>query len=107
LTYFSKLDITDAFYNVRVKKGHEWKTAFRCIYEVYEYKVMPFGISNAPSVFQPFLNAIISQVAPNNVLVYLDDILIATNTRKKNNAITRQIIEALLSRKFYRKSEKC
>jgi hypothetical protein len=69
--------------------------------------VMPFRISNAPFDFQRFLNAKISHIDPNNVYVYLDNILIPTNTGEENIAITCQIIQSPFSRKLYEKSRKC
>jgi len=50
-TIYTKLDIRDAYYNLRIAKGDEWKTAFRTRYGLYEYCVMPFGLTNAQASF--------------------------------------------------------
>jgi len=51
-TIYTKLDIRDADYNLRIRAGDEWKTVFRTQYRLYEYCIMPFGLTNAPASFQ-------------------------------------------------------
>jgi len=48
---YTKLDIQDAYYNLRIAKGDEWKTAFQTRYGLYKYCYMPFGLTNAPASF--------------------------------------------------------
>ena len=49
--WLNELDLKNGFNLIRVKEGDEWKTAFKTRYGMFEYKVMPFGLANAPSVF--------------------------------------------------------
>ena len=62
LKYFSKLDLKSAFNLIRIKKGHEWKTAFRTKYGHFQYNKIPFGTKNAPGHFQAFVNNIFSDL---------------------------------------------
>jgi hypothetical protein len=47
-----KLDVKDAYHNLRIAKGDEWKIVFQTKYGLYEYLVMPFGLTNALASFQ-------------------------------------------------------
>ena len=48
---FTKLNLKDAYYRIRIRKGDEWKTAFRTRYDYFEYLIMSFGLINAPATF--------------------------------------------------------
>jgi len=49
--WFTKIDLRDAFYSIRIAEGEEWKTAFRTQYRLYEFLVMPFGLTNALATY--------------------------------------------------------
>ena len=73
---FTKLDIRDAYYRVRIREGDEWKTAFRTRYGHFEYTVVPFGLTNAPATFQAYINKALVGLLNISCIVYLDDILV-------------------------------
>ncbi len=77
---FSKLDLRSAYNLIRIRRGDEWKTAFVTPTEHYEYRVMPYGLSNSPSVFQNFMHEIFRDKINRFVLIYIDDILIYSPT---------------------------
>jgi len=73
---FTKLDLKAGYHLIRMRKGDEHKTAFRTRYGQYKYKVMPFGLVNSPAKFQTMINKILREFLDHGVVVYLDDILI-------------------------------
>jgi hypothetical protein len=74
--FFTALDLRGAYNLIRMKKGEEWKTAFRTRYGYYEYMVMPFRLTNAPAVCQALINNVLREHLDITVVAYLDDILV-------------------------------
>src|SRR5436853_1971119 len=77
--YYTKLDIIAAFNRLRIAEGDEWLTAFRTRYGLFEYLVMPFGLANAPSSFQHFVNDTLRPYLDVFCTAYIDDILVYSN----------------------------
>ncbi len=71
---FTELDLRNAYHLVRYKEGDEWKTAFNTPVGHFEYRVLPFGLVNAPAVFQALVNDVLRDMINVFVFVYLDDI---------------------------------
>ena len=81
---YSKFDIIAAFNEIRIKKGHEEKTAFLTRYGLYEYVVMPFGLCNAPATFQAFINETLREYLDVFCTAYLDDILVYSSSMQEH-----------------------
>ncbi|KAH9268689.1 hypothetical protein BASA83_009169, partial [Batrachochytrium salamandrivorans] len=81
---FTTLDLRGAYNLLRIKEGDEPKTSFITKYGQFEFLVMPFGLANAPAQFQRMMNALFRDVVGKHVLVYLDDIVIYSDTMDKH-----------------------
>jgi hypothetical protein len=81
---------------VHIKAGDEWKTTFCCKFGSFEYNVIPFGLTNAPTAFQSFMNDIFADIRDEFVVVYLDDILIYSDDPSKHDDHVRLILERLI-----------
>ncbi|PRP72873.1 hypothetical protein PROFUN_17034, partial [Planoprotostelium fungivorum] len=79
---FTTLDLKDAYWLCRIRSGDEWKTAFRTRFGMFEYLVMPFGLSNAPGNFQTHINRCFHDMLDIFVQIYLDDFLIFSETEE-------------------------
>ena len=101
------LDLTSGYWQVRIADKDIPKTAFNTRYGKYEFLVMPFGLTNAPSTFQTLMNSILRPYIDRFVLVYLDDILIYSNSSEKHRAHVRLVLEALRRHKLYARPLKC
>uniref|UniRef100_A0A4W5KD89 ribonuclease H n=1 Tax=Hucho hucho TaxID=62062 RepID=A0A4W5KD89_9TELE len=105
--FFTKLDLRSAYNLVRIREGDEWMTAFSTTSGHYEYLVMPYGLKNAPAVFQSFVDEILRDLHGQGVVVYIDDILIYSATRAAHVSLVRKVLERLLEHDLYVKAEKC
>ncbi|KAJ8343397.1 hypothetical protein SKAU_G00307260 [Synaphobranchus kaupii] len=104
---FSKLDLRNGYNLVRMCEGDEWRTVFNTHNGHYEYLVMPFGLSSAPSVFQALVNDVLREMLERFVFVYLDDILIFSPDLQTHIGHVKQVLKALLQAKLFVKAEKC
>ena len=73
---YTKLDLRNAYHQIRIREGDKWKTAFRMRYGHFEYLVLPFGLTNAPATFQAYINWALAGLMDVTCIVYLDNILI-------------------------------
>ncbi|KAF4546986.1 Transposon Tf2-5 polyprotein-like protein 3 [Elsinoe fawcettii] len=105
--WFSKLDLKDAYHRIPIKRGDEWKTAFRTRYGHFEYLVMPFGLTNAPATFQAYINRALGGLVDDICVVYLDDILIYSDTREGHVRHVCEVLERLRRYKLYASKKKC
>jgi hypothetical protein len=105
--FFTQIDLKAAFNLLRVAEGHEWKTAFRTPWGLYEYLVMPFGIANALACFQRFIQFVLRELLNVSCFVYIDDILIFSKTWEEHQTHVIQVLERLKEHSLFASPEKC
>jgi hypothetical protein len=105
--YYTKLDVKEAYHRVRIQEGEEWKTAFRTRYGHFEYTVMPFGLTNAPAQFQAYIYQVLAGLVDVTCIVYLDDILIFSNTEEEHVKHVKEVLHRLRDAKLFLKLPKC
>ena len=102
------MDVRWGYNNIRIAEGDEWKAAFRTNKGLFEPTVMFFGLTNSPATFQTFMNYILKDlIDEGHVIVYLDDILIFTDTLEQHKPIVVKVLETLRKHKLYLKASKC
>ena len=102
-----KINLWHAYHLVRIHEGDEWKTAFRTCYGSFEWRVMPFGLSNALAAFQHLMNSIFADLLDICILIYLDDILLYSDNSDKHEQHVCEILRRLRNNKLYAHTDKC
>ncbi|KRH93475.1 LTR retrotransposon [Pseudoloma neurophilia] len=92
---FTKLDLESAYHQVRIHPDDQAKTGFITQDGIYEWKVMPFGLKNAPFTFQRIINKVLKDAINIFVLVYLDDICIFAENEDENLRYVQWVLTRL------------
>ncbi|GJV80654.1 putative nucleotidyltransferase, ribonuclease H [Tanacetum coccineum] len=104
---YSKIDLRSGYHQLRVQEEDIPKTAFRTRYGHYEFQVMPFGLTNAPAVFMDLMNRVCKPYLDKFVIVFIDDILIYSKSKKEHEEHLKLILELLKKEELYAKFSKC
>ena len=102
------MDLQWGFNNIRIKEEDEWKEVFTTYIGLFELTVMFFGMINSLAIFQVMINEILRDlVNKDKVAIFINDILVRTETEKRHNEIMEEVLRRLEENNLYMKPEKC
>jgi len=106
-TIFSKLNLRADYHQIRTKPRDIHKTVFQTHQGRYEFKVMPFRLTNTPTTFQSLMNQIFEPYLWKFILVFFDDILVYSPTFAKHLNHLQSAFEILKLNQLHVKKSKC
>jgi hypothetical protein len=104
---FSKIDLHSGYHQIKIHLEDIPKTTFSTRYELYEYLVMSFGLTNAPMHFMYLMNSVFMLELDKFVMVFIDDILVYSKNEEENEQHLRIILQQLRQHQLYDKFSKC
>ncbi len=105
--YRSKIDLSDAYEQVRIIEDDIWKTAFATIRGTYTSAVMQQGDCNTPAMFQRLMTSIFQDVIGVFMHVYIDDIFVFSDSIEEHQEHLKVIFERLREQQLFMKWKKC
>jgi transposase InsO family protein len=106
-SWFTSLDLTAGYHQIRLKPGDEPKTAFQTHTGQYEFRVMAFGLTGAPATFLKAMNITLGPLLRKCVLVFFDDILVYSRTLEEHVDHVRLVLQLLHRDQWQVKLAKC
>jgi hypothetical protein len=104
---FSKIDLRSGYHKIRNRPSDIPKTTFIAKYELYEYTVMSFRLTNAPTFFIYLMNSVFMNYLDKFVVVFIDDIFIYSQNEEEHEMHLKMVLQQLREHQLYAKLSKC
>jgi hypothetical protein len=104
---FSNIDLRSGYHQLRIRPSDIPKTTFITKYGLYEFTVMSFGLTNAPTFFMNLMNSVFMDYLDKFVVVFIDDILIYSQSEAEHADHLRMVLQRLREHQLYAKLSKC
>jgi hypothetical protein len=104
---FSKIDLRSGYHQMKIRPSNIPKTAFSTRYSLYEFTVMSFGLTSAPTYFMNLMNKVFMEYLDKFVMVFIDDILIYSKDDNDHEEHLRLVLQKLMDNQLYAKYSKC
>jgi hypothetical protein len=104
---FSKIDLRSGYHQIKIRAEDISKMAFSTTYDFYEYLVMSFGLTNAPTHLMYLMNFVFVEELDKFIIVFIDDILVYSKSMKECEEHLRVILQRLRDHQLYVKFSKC
>ncbi|GET66741.1 retroviral-like aspartic protease 1 [Rhizophagus irregularis DAOM 181602=DAOM 197198] len=105
--WFTTINLASGYWQIEMKGEDKEKTAFICSQGLYEFNVMPFGLKNAPAIFQRTMNKIFKEYLDKFMNVYIDDIIIYSKNWNEHLQHIKIVLEELRKADMMLKLKKC
>ncbi|KAK8948495.1 hypothetical protein KSP39_PZI006255 [Platanthera zijinensis] len=106
-TVFSKIDLRSGYHQLRIREADIPRTAFRSRHGHFEFLVMSFGLTNAPSAFMDMMNQVFKDLLDKFVVVFIDDVLVYSRSAEEHEQHLRLVLSELRNHKLFAKLSKC
>jgi hypothetical protein len=104
---FSKIDLRSGYHQIKIQASDIPKTAFSTRYGLYEFLVMSFGLTNAPTYFMYLMNSVFMLELDKFVVVFIDDILVYSKNEEEHVGHLHVVLQRLREHHLYAKLSKC
>jgi hypothetical protein len=103
----SKIDLRSGYHQMKIRPSDIPKTAFSTRYGLYEFTIMSFGLTNAPTYFMNLMNKVFMEYLDRFIMVFIDDILIYSKSDSEHEEHLRLVLQKLRDNQLYAKYSKC